>query len=102
MHGLTDNTIKELKNIFASYTAIEKIVLYGSRAKGTQRDGSDIDLTFFGKELTLAIIYEIEEKIEELNLPYLFDISLFSHIDNKNLVEHIERVGKVFYEKNNL
>jgi len=98
MYGLSDNIIKELKNIFASYPAIEKIVLYGSRAKGTQRDGSDIDLTFFGEELTLAVLYEIEEKIEELNLPYLFDISLFSHIDNESLVEHIKRVGKVFYE----
>lgn len=99
MYGLSDNTIKELKNIFASYTKVDKIVLYGSRAKGTHRDGSDIDLTFFGKELTLAIIYEIEEKIEELNLPYLFDISLFSHINNVSLIEHIERVGKVFYTK---
>lgn len=85
--------------MFAGYTNIEKVILYGSRAKGTFREGSDIDFTILGKNLNLKNIYAIEEKIEELLLPYSFDISLFDQIDNPDLKDHINRVGKVFYKK---
>jgi len=97
-YGLSDKVIKQLQNIFSRYKNIEKVVIYGSRTKGNYRKGSDIDLVLYGDNLNLKTIYKIEEDIEELYLPYLFDIAIFSQIDNNNLIEHIERVGKVFYE----
>jgi len=101
MYGLKDETVRQLKSIFNDQQDIEKVVLYGSRAKGDFREGSDIDLTVFGKNLSLKTIYNIDEKIEELLLPYNIDLSIYDQIDNPDLIEHIERVGKTFYERKN-
>ncbi len=99
MFGLSDNTINSIKNIFSKYKQVEKVVIYGSRAKGNYRKGSDIDLSFFGKNINRSILHKIEENIEELYLPYIFDMSIYKQIVNKNLIEHIVRVGKEFYVK---
>lgn len=99
MYGLKQKIINDLKTIFSEFDNIEKVILYGSRAKGNYKNGSDIDLTFYGNDLNLKTIYAIEDKIEELNLIYTFDLSIFNQIDNQNLIEHINRVGKVFYQK---
>ena len=99
MFGLSDKTVNDIKNIFSKYEQVEKVVIYGSRAKGNYRKGSDIDLSFFGENVNRSILFEIEENIEELYLPYLFDMSIYKQIDNQNLIEHINRVGKVFYAK---
>ena len=61
----------------------------------------DIDITFIGKKLNLKILNEIALVLDDLMLPYTFDSSLFNQISNPDLVEHIHRVGKVFYEKAN-
>ncbi len=99
MFGLKEVTIEKLKIIFSKYPQIEKVVIYGSRAKGNYRNGSDIDLTLIGKNLTLKnSVYPIEADIENLYLPYFFDISIKENIDNQNLIEHINRIGKIFYE----
>ncbi len=97
--GLKDETINKINSIFIKYPEVEKAVLYGSRAKGNYKNGSDIDLTLFGVNLDLSIIYRIEEEIDDLLLPYTFDISIYHQISNENLIEHIDRVGVVFYEK---
>ena len=100
MYGLTSDTIAKIKQAFAKIEAIDKVILYGSRAKGNYRKGSDIDITLIGKDLTLNnSVYPLMEELEELYLPYTFDISIFKHIDNQNLIKHIDRVGKIFYEK---
>jgi hypothetical protein len=61
-------------NFFISH----QVILYGSRAKGNYKDGSDIDITLIGKNLKLKTVYETQEALEELNLPYIFDISIFT------------------------
>ncbi len=99
MYGLDENVIKDLKEIFAKFPAVEKVILYGSRAMGNYRNGSDIDITLLGKNLSNQTIFGIQDEIEELYLPYSFDISIFDRIDNEDLMDHIQRVGKVFYEK---
>lgn len=100
MFGLEPDTIEKIKLVFSNFENIEKVILYGSRAKGNYRKGSDIDITLIGKNLKLNnSVYPIDEQLDELDLPYTFDISIFSHIDNKDLIEHIQRIGKVFYQK---
>ncbi len=100
MYGLDDEIIGKLKTIFARYENIERVILYGSRAKGNYKTGSDIDLTLHGEGLTLHnSVHPVMDEIEELLLPYTFDISVYSQIDNEGLIEHIKRVGKVFYER---
>jgi predicted nucleotidyltransferase len=79
---------------------VEKAVLYGSRAKGNYRNGSDIDLTLYGGEdLTLQVLYGILDEIDDLLLPYTFDMSIFSTIDDEDVRGHIQRAGITFYEK---
>ena len=98
-YGLKETTIQQMQNVFAEYEVVEKVVLYGSRAKGNFKLASDIDLTLFGSNLSLAVLYKIEDELDDLLLPYMIDISLFHHLSNLDLIEHISRVGQVFYEK---
>ena len=101
MFGLTPDIIRNIKEAFSKFSQIEKVILYGSRAKGNYKDGSDIDITLLGENLNLKTVYALETVIEELYLPYTFDISIFTQINNDDLIEHILSVGKVFYTKNN-
>ena len=97
--GLKESTINKIISVFAKHPKIEKVLLYGSRAKGNYRNGSDIDLTLIGDELSYSYLSNIELDIDDLFLPYSFDISILKDIDNPDLVEHINRVGVVLYEK---
>lgn len=97
--GLKESTIDKIISVFVKYAKIEKILLYGSRARGNYRNGSDIDLTLIGKYLNYSQLGSIESDIDDLFLPYSFDISIFKDIDNPDLVDHINRIGVVIYEK---
>jgi nucleotidyltransferase substrate binding protein (TIGR01987 family) len=78
---------------------IEAVILYGSRAKDNFKPGSDIDLTLIGNELNLTVLNKISLELDDLLLPYTFDLSLYHHIKQPDLIDHIQRVGKVFYSK---
>jgi predicted nucleotidyltransferase len=95
--GLKTDTIHAIQEVLAKYPDVEKAILYGSRAKGNYRNGSDIDLTLTGEKLNLNTLQKIENELDELFLPYKIDLSLHKQIQNAELLEHIERVGKVFY-----
>ena len=97
-YGLKIATIAKINGVFSRYPSIEQAILYGSRAKGTFRNGSDIDLTLKGNALTHRELSKIEIELDDLLLPYKIDLSLFMQIANPNLIEHIGRVGVVFYE----
>src|SRR3989338_3628484 len=94
--GLSLKTIQSIRSIFLKYPQIENVILYGSRAKGNYREGSDIDLVLKAPELTTSDLLRIENEIEELMLPYKVDLSLFHQIENSSLLDHIERVGIPF------
>jgi predicted nucleotidyltransferase len=98
-YGLTDTTIAKIHGVFARFPEIEKAVLYGSRAKGNFKRGSDIDLTLFGETLTPDLRSQIAWELDELLLPYTIDLSLFHELNHAELRQHIERVGMVFYER---
>lgn len=98
-YGLKDETIANIQTIFSTFPEVEKAILYGSRAKGNFKPASDIDITLEGEKLNLQILNQIEWKLDDLLLPYTFDLSIFRHINNMDLIEHIERAGVVLYEK---
>jgi predicted nucleotidyltransferase len=98
-YGLNQQELESIKQILSSYSEVEKAIIYGSRAKGTHKPNSDIDISLMGSELTLGILNQISWKLDDLLLPYTFDLSNFHQINNVALVEHIERIGKVIYEK---
>ena len=98
-YGLGEHTINAIQSVFQHYPAIKKAILYGSRAKGNYRNGSDIDLTLVGEDLDLSTQFKIENELDDLLLPYKIDLSLLYKIENPDLIDHISRVGKVFYKK---
>jgi len=95
--GLKENDISMIIEVLKLFPEIEKVVIYGSRAKGNHRNGSDIDLTLIGKNLNLDNLNRLSSKLDDLLLPYLFDISIYDKIDNPDLINHIDRIGKSFY-----
>lgn len=98
-YGLKKEIQEKIKEIFARYEQVEEVVIYGSRVKGNYKPGSDIDLTLKGQRLDLKILNRISLDIDDLLLPYTFDLSIFSHISNPDFLDHIKRVGLVFYKK---
>ena len=98
-YGLKEQTIESICGVLARHPSVETVVLYGSRAKGNFKPGSDIDLTFFGDTLTSAKLGVIDEELDDMLLPYQIDLSIFDQIENVKLREHIERVGVVFYQR---
>lgn len=95
-YGLSDSDYRNIIGVLARHPAVREAILYGSRAKGTCKPGSDIDLTFVGA-ITWEELQRIEAELEDLMLPYQFDLSLCSHIENPALLDHIRRVGKTIY-----
>jgi len=98
MFGLKEQHIKTIKTCFSKYSKIEKVLLYGSRAKGNYKNGSDIDLTIVESGMSFSDLLKLENELDDLLLPYKIDLSLKRNINNPELLTHIERVGKIFYE----
>lgn len=102
-YGLSDQVIAQIQAVLRKYPQVRRAVLYGSRAKGCYKPGSDIDLTLVGgDDLTLDVLHHISWELDELPLPYTFDLSLFHQIDDLDVIQHIQRVGVVFYEREEL
>ncbi|MBI4647634.1 MAG: nucleotidyltransferase domain-containing protein [Bacteroidia bacterium] len=97
--GLKDDIILKVNAILISHIEVEQAIIYGSRAKGNFKQGSDIDITLKGENLGLDILNKICREVDDLLLPYTFDISIFKQIKNNDLLDHIERVGIIFYNK---
>ena len=96
--GLPEITCVVIQNILEKYPMIEKAVLYGSRAKGNYKPGSDIDLTLLGDALDYQILSAVACELDESSIPYTVDLSWFEEIENPVLIEHIQRVGIIFYQ----
>lgn len=99
LFGLSVATLDKLNNVFARHEAIESVLIYGSRAKGNYRAGSDIDLTIKGSEIPFAEFMQIEDQIDDLMLPYTVDLSQYRQLGNAELIAHIDRVGVEIYAK---
>ncbi len=98
--GLKGATIERICSVLERHPQVERAVLYGSRAKGNYRTGSDIDLALEGgPELTLSVLHRITDELDDLLLPYTFDVCLYRDIRDPDVLDHIRRVGIAFYER---
>lgn len=98
--GLSDSAAGDIRAVLARYPQVEQAILYGSRARGNYRNGSDIDLTLLGGEdLTLNALHRILDELDDLLLPWTIDLSMFNDISDPDMIDHIRRVGVVFYKK---
>lgn len=100
--GLLETDLNRIISIFKSNQKVGKIILFGSRAKGNFEPGSDIDIVLQGTNLKLDDILYFKIKIDELSLPYKFDIAIYERIKDQALIEHINRAGIILFQRNKL
>ncbi|KYH34731.1 nucleotidyltransferase domain protein [Clostridium tepidiprofundi DSM 19306] len=100
MYGLLDRDIKYILEAIGKFEEIEKVILFGSRAMGNYKKGSDIDIAVSGKKVTINTILKLSDYLNEVYpLPYYFDIIHYENISNENLKKHIDTYGKEIYIK---
>jgi len=100
--GLPETTVEKIGGVLAKHPEVDSAILYGSRAKGNYKLGSDIDLTLVGSGLVYRDLLNIMDELDDLLLPYTIDLSILEMIDHAGLREHIERVGQEFYRRQEL
>ncbi len=98
--GLPDEAISKLVALLSSNEKVRSVRLFGSRAKGNYRDGSDIDLCLDAPNLDLPEKFHLENALDDLMLPWKVDLVIQQQIDNSALLDHIARVGIRLYERN--
>ncbi|MCK5564628.1 MAG: nucleotidyltransferase domain-containing protein [Planctomycetes bacterium] len=98
--GLKQRDIDNIQNALIQFPEIEQALVFGSRAKGNSKPGSDIDLAVKGSEVTPETIAGLRSMLNDMPLPYFFDVIDYKAIENKDLTDHIDRVAKTIYNKN--
>lgn len=97
LFGLSQADIQKIQSVFAKYPSVVKVIIYGSRAMGNNSPSSDIDLTLLSESITSREFSKIMGELDDLMLPYQFDLSIISDIENQDLLDHIKQHGKTFY-----
>lgn len=96
--GLPKKILIMMQSIFQQHPEITRVQIFGSRAIGNYRPHSDIDLVISGN-INDALLANIASALEELPVPYLFDIKNDVNITHQGLREHIRQFGKNVYVK---
>lgn len=91
--GITDAHWQQILSIFRKHPNITDVILYGSRAKGTFREGSDIDVAIKGGGITHHQLAQLDTDYEQLYLPWKLDVTIYETVANPDLKAHIDRVG---------
>ncbi|MEI6806429.1 MAG: nucleotidyltransferase domain-containing protein [Myxococcaceae bacterium] len=91
--GLSLKDLAMIQEALRQFPEIDSAKVYGSRAKGTYKPGSDIDLALYGSGVSLDTVFKLDTVLDDLLLPYQFDLSVYSGLKNLDLKEHIDRVG---------
>lgn len=97
MFGLSEKDISAINGVFSKFSEVRLVIIYGSRAKGNFRPASDIDLVIVNHGNLRNVLGSIDAQLDDLLLPYKIDLTQITMITNADLIDHIRRVGKVFY-----
>jgi uncharacterized protein len=97
--GIPDEALYRILAVLAEDDKVERIILYGSRAKGNFELGSDIDLAIDGPLLDLRRLSALEARLDDLLLPWKIDLTKIGDIESADLLDHIARVGKTLFER---
>lgn len=97
--GIEGSMFERIVDVLRDSPLVEEAIIHGSRAKGVHKPGSDIDVALKGAKLTLQDLNRIRLALDDLLLPYTFDLSLFHQIDNEELLDHIGRVGRSVFRR---
>jgi predicted nucleotidyltransferase len=96
--GLSSREMNEVFRILRAYPQITLVHVFGSRAKGTFHKGSDIDLAIMNGDVDPKIVDQLNADFNESSLPFTVDLVQYHKLTNDSLKDHIDRVGKVFYQ----
>lgn len=100
MDGLLDRDLKYILEAVGKYSEIEEAIIFGSRAMGNYKKGSDVDLAIVGGNVDRNIVRRLSDELnEEYPLPYFFDVVSYKDISNEELIKHIDTVGKSIYKR---
>lgn len=98
MFGLLERDLKYILEAIRKYPEIEQAIIFGSRAMGNYKPGSDVDIAIKGKDVNRTTVIRLSDDLnEEYPLPYFFDVVSYDEITNEKLREHIDTVGKEIY-----
>lgn len=98
--GLKESDVAYIADCISKIETVDKAVIFGSRAKGNYKPGSDVDIALFGKDITFTEVSRLHALLEdESPMPYMFDIIDYAHTEDAKIKEHIDRVGIPIYEK---
>lgn len=98
--GISEKSFRLLLETFAKYPQVEEVIIFGSRAKGNYKKGSDIDLAIKGEKSSASLAQNLGAYInEELPIPYMVDVVDYCSLKHQELREHIDRVGVRFYKR---
>ena len=98
-YGLSERDMAEIFRILQSQPEIARVHIFGSRAKGTYHSGSDIDLAIMNEGAGFAVIQRLSEQFSESSLPFVVDLVDYTQLSHAEFKEHIDRVGKLFFER---
>ena len=98
-YGLNEHNINRITEVLQDFPEVENALIYGSRVKGNFKPSSDIDITLRGN-IDLQTFSKIILRLDDLLLPNKFDLSIYDHITNPDLLSHIKRIGQVLYQNN--
>ncbi len=87
-----------IRDLFRHHPDVQEVRIFGSRAKGTHTPRSDVDLAVWGMDSVLRVEH-LAAELDELPLPYRFDVQAFEQISHEPLRAHIERVGIAIYRR---
>ena len=98
--GISEKSMDIIFSIYEKYPQIERVIVYGSRAMGNFREGSDIDMTIIADGVfSYDDLLHVADDFDNSMLPYLVDVSDFSQLKSESLKDHIRRRGKVLYQR---
>lgn len=97
-YGLSESNGNCILDILSRFSAVQEVILFGSRAKGNYKSGSDIDLAIKG-DITKDVLSTLLAVFEDSLLPYFVDVVVYGHLKNEALIEHIDRVGETIYRR---
>ena len=100
--GLTESDLQIIRGLLSQRREIQRAIIFGSRAKGNHKAGSDIDLALFGKNIDSKFLANLSECFYETDLPYTVDICDFSSLTHEDLKKHITECGEVLFERSQL
>lgn len=101
-YGLTERDMNTIRSIFRSFPEVKTVHLFGSRAKGNYRLGSDVDLAVMNQGVSSRTLARLNGRFEESSLPYNIDLVDFNSLTKKEFIEHIQRVGIPFFRQGEL